>query len=186
MIRLKNLILESDSSVQSVANEFYNEYTKKFKFISTGINHLNCAWVTKEFYNWAKNKGYSNLEIMYFVEPKPELVAKLKQNGILSNSYDSDGEAHIVPIYNGYIIDYTIGQFTGRNEKYKITPKTQWKSVYEKYGYGTNNYDDTNDGIKITDDSIYQSYNIQPQQPALQATSKYDASGIDTPNNPNM
>ena len=70
----------------------------------------NCAWFTIEFYNWAKAKGL-DVKVIYF---------------------DSDKQAHIAPMIDNKVIDFTIKQFTEKLEDdYLISNPDE----YREYGY---------------------------------------------------
>jgi len=129
---------------EQLAEQFMQEVLSKYKYKVSGEGHIHCGWTTKTFYNWALEQGVSDnqLQVIYFVWPEKDVVAPLKHKGILGKHYNDAGESHIAPIYKDQVLDFTIGQFTGNdNDLYRITPldlvRTN-KSVYSKYGYGTN------------------------------------------------
>jgi hypothetical protein len=89
--------------IQQVANEFYQYVGGKFQGCPLGHGGSgNCSWFAKTFYEWAKNNKKGNLQILFFIWSEKE---------------DS---AHIVPVLNGYIIDY-IQEFS-QNTPFKISP----------------------------------------------------------------
>ena len=117
MIKLKQLlfeVLEGD-----LAQKFCDEFLQHYKLNSKGTH--NCAWTTEQFIKWAKSKGI-NSKAIYFVWPdKP------------------DGESHIAPIVNDTILDFTYNQFNKTfNDCALLTKVNDWKTVYHKFGYGTN------------------------------------------------
>ena len=100
---------------------FYDEFLSKYETNHVGTH--NCAWVTQEFTKWANSKGIK-AQAIYFVWPdKP----------------NNSGEAHIAPVVDNTILDFTFKQFDNQFKDYaKITPINDWKKVYSKYGYGEN------------------------------------------------
>ena len=129
MIKLKDILLEvlegvpdeSPKDMKLLAQEFCNEFLQHYKLNSKGTH--NCAWTTEQFIKWAKSKGI-NAKAIYFVWPdKP----------------DGNGESHIAPIVNDTIVDFTYIQFnTTFNDCALFTKVNDWKTVYHKFGYGTN------------------------------------------------
>ena len=129
MIKLKDLLLEvlggvpdeSPKDMKLLAQEFCNEFLQHYKLNSSGSH--NCAWTTEQFIKWAKSKGI-NAKAIYFVWPdKP----------------DRNGESHIAPIVNDTILDFTYNQFNKTfNDCALLTKVNDWKTVYHKFGYGTN------------------------------------------------
>jgi len=126
MIKLKDLLFEvlegipdESSEDTDLAQKFCNEFLQHYEIPSSGFH--NCAWVTQEFIKWAKEKGI-NSKAIYFVWPdKP------------------DGESHIAPIVNDMILDFTYNQFDKTfNDCVLLTKVNDWKTVYHKFGYGTN------------------------------------------------
>ena len=119
MIKLKDIlfeVLEGD-----LAQKFCDAFLQHYEIPSSGFH--NCAWVTQEFIKWAKEKGI-NAKAIYFVWPdKP----------------DGNGESHIAPIVNDTILDFTYNQFNKTfNDCALLTKVNDWKTVYHKFGYGTN------------------------------------------------
>ena len=126
MIKLKDILFEvlegipdESSEDTDLAQKFCNEFLQHYEIPSSGFH--NCAWVTQEFIKWAKEKGI-NSKAIYFVWPdKP------------------DGESHIAPIVNDTILDFTYNQFNKTfNDCALLTKVNDWKTVYHKFGYGTN------------------------------------------------
>lgn len=117
-----NLILEEFQNVNEIADRFCNKYLNNYERDEKGT--YNCAWVTQQFNQWAKKNGI-NSKAIYFVWPDRP-----------------DGEAHIAPVVNNQILDFTIHQFDKSvRECYKITPVRDWKRVYGPFGYGINYVD---------------------------------------------
>ena len=81
-------------------NRFVKEYIKNTNFdIENSLG--NCSFFTKDVVLWARKNGYSYDQSQYVYMPMSEKYRK--QNNIP----DSEWEDHIVPIINGYIIDFT-------------------------------------------------------------------------------
>ena len=126
MIKLKDILFEvlegipdESSEDTDLAQKFCNEFLQHYEIPSSGFH--NCAWVTQEFIKWAKEKGI-NSKAIYFVWPDK-----------------SDGESHIAPIVNDMILDFTYNQFDKTfNDCVLLTKVNDWKTVYHKFGYGTN------------------------------------------------
>jgi len=113
---LKTYKLFESKNLDCLANQFLDEYSYQYDLRlgkSFDKEKANCSWFTKEFYNWAKSKSI-DVEIVYF---------------------DSDVEAHIAPMIDGQIIDFSVKQFTkNRDDDYLIlTPKDYVKWGYPKY-----------------------------------------------------
>ena len=110
---LKTYKVFESQNLDSLANQFLDEYFQQYD-LRLGKpfdkEKANCSWFTKEFYNWAKSKSI-DVQIVYF---------------------DSDREAHIAPMIDGQIIDFSVKQFTKNPEDdYLIlTPED-----YSKWGY---------------------------------------------------
>ena len=126
MIKLKDILFEvlegipdESSEDTDLAQKFCNEFLQHYEIPSSGFH--NCAWVTQEFIKWAKEKGI-NSKAIYFVWPDKQ-----------------DGESHIAPIVNDMILDFTYNQFDKTfNDCVLLTKVNDWKTVYHKFGYGTN------------------------------------------------
>lgn len=99
------LYKENNLSIQDLAKDFYDNHILKHPEWSTcelGVPRSgNCAWFAREFYNWAKQNNLNPKIILFPWSQKEE-------------------QAHIVPVINGYIVDY-IQEFTGR-KPYLIFP----------------------------------------------------------------
>lgn len=130
---------------QQLAARFIQDVLSKYDYKLSGAGHIHCGWTTKTFYNWALEQGANakDLQVVYFVWPEKDVVSSLKANGTLGNHYADEGESHIAPVYKNIVVDFTVGQFTG-NELYRLTSLSDvqsGKSIYSKYGYGTNKLD---------------------------------------------
>ena len=123
-------LMESGNS-DDIANQFISEVLSKYDYDVTGSDHLNCSWVTIEFCKWAKERGGENKAIWLSWPGEESLM----------NNPSLEEAAHIAPIYNGNIIDFTFGQFTQKNIPYKITPLNDWAKVYQKYGVGVDEHE---------------------------------------------
>lgn len=100
-------------NIKKYVDEFISEYSKKYDLrLGKSFNKekANCSWFTDVFYKWAKENDLP-VKIIYF---------------------DSDKEAHIAPIIDDKVIDFTIKQFTKDSEQdYKLSSP----EYYKKYGY---------------------------------------------------
>jgi hypothetical protein len=125
-------------NILEIAEEFRQHLLDTFEFTDSGPGHLNCAWVTFYFIKWAASKGVpvNSLKALYIVEPKESKVKELKDAGILGAHYPLEGEAHIMPAIGDTMIDPTYRQFDASGPHTKITPYSEWESVYGKFGYG--------------------------------------------------
>ena len=99
------LITEQDQTVKQFADEFYNTKILKnpeWNQCKVGIpGSGNCSWFAREFYSWAEKNNY-----------KPKII--------LFPNTDRERQLHIVPVINGYIIDYI--QAFSNNKPYLIFP----------------------------------------------------------------
>ena len=100
-------------NIKKYVDEFISEYSKKYDLrLGKSFNKekANCSWFTDVFYKWAREKDLP-VKVIYF---------------------DSDKEAHIVPIIDNKVIDFTIKQFTKNpNDDYKVLSLED----YKKFGY---------------------------------------------------
>lgn len=111
----------SKSQASELAKQFCNEFLSAYKEDRKGTH--NCAWTTQKFIKWSKSKGI-DAKAIYLVWPERP---------------NDNGEAHIAPVVNNTIIDFTIKQFDPSfDDCAKITPVNEWQSVYSKFGYGEN------------------------------------------------
>jgi 4a-hydroxytetrahydrobiopterin dehydratase len=110
---LKTYKLFESQNLDSLANQFLDEYSHQYD-LRLGKpfdkEKANCSWFTKEFYNWAKSKSI-DVKIVYF---------------------DSDVEAHIVPMIDGQTIDFSVKQFTKNSDDDYLILKPE---DYIKWGY---------------------------------------------------
>ena len=99
------LITEQDQTVKQFADEFYNTKILKnpeWNQCKVGIpGSGNCSWFAREFYSWAEKNNYKPKIILFPNSPKEK-------------------QLHIVPVINGYIIDY-IQEFS-KGKPYLISP----------------------------------------------------------------
>lgn len=122
MLKLLNLLKETtDNDVQKVAEEFYNYVKKKYPTAPLGHSESgNCAWTALFFKEWADKEYPGKTQILIFLEPY------------------KNWQAHIVPVFDGYIIDY-IQAFTKRKRYmiHKVTNNTTGKvQKVEQAGLG--------------------------------------------------
>jgi len=130
--RLVDLILEG-TKIDDIANKFVSEVLSKYQYTLHGEGHLNCAWATRTFCKWAKDKGGDEQAIVFSWPSKETLK--------LNPSFKE--VAHIAPVYKNNIIDFTYGQFVNKDIPYKITPVNNWKD-YQKFGVGIDTHQDGN------------------------------------------
>lgn len=110
---LKTYKLFESQNLDSLANQFLDEYSNQYDLRlgkSFDKEKANCSWFTKEFYNWVKSKSI-DVKIVYF---------------------DSDVEAHIVPMIDGQTIDFSVKQFTKNSDDDYLILKPE---DYIKWGY---------------------------------------------------
>ena len=95
---------------QSVAEKFLLDVQQRYPQCQLGIaggfgkvGSGNCAWTAKDFWNWAKREGLS-AQVLFFLP------------------YDEHSAAHLVPVYNGEIIDFIKHYHYGKNVPYMIHP----------------------------------------------------------------
>ena len=98
----------------------------------------DCKTVTRTFVAWAEQNNIPT-EVITFAPPSAEFVQKNPQ----FKGKSGQGDGHIMPIVNGNAIDFTIRQF-GVNRPFDnplVTPVSNIKSVYSKFGYFTDTPD---------------------------------------------
>ena len=98
----------------------------------------DCKTVTRTFVAWAEQNNIPT-EVITFAPPSAEFVQKNPQ----LKGKSGQGDGHIMPIVNGNAIDFTIRQF-GVNRPFDnplVTPVSNIKSVYSKFGYFTDTPD---------------------------------------------
>jgi len=88
---------------EQVANEFLQQVGTDFPSCPLGQSHSgNCSWFAKRFHEWSLKNNKGKTQIVFFIWGKKE------------------ESAHIVPVLNGYILDY-IQEFS-QNTPFKISP----------------------------------------------------------------
>ena len=136
-----SLILEQ-TNLQDIIQRFKEEVLLNYSYKTVGKGHLNCAWATDIFCQWYEKTFKEPCRAIYFVWPTKETTSSLKEKGILPPYYEDNGMSHIAPVVGDSIVDFTFGQFDGDSSKTAtITPLSDWKNRYSKYGYGTNQYE---------------------------------------------
>ena len=137
---IRRLITESIQQ-KEIIDGYRNFLQSTYQFVDTGKGHLNCAWATMKFEEWAIEAGIDPKRIgaIYLIEPSRATIARLKERGVLKPYYSNEGEAHIAPTLDDQILDFTWRQFDSSGPHCKVTPITQWREVYGPYGYGKGN-----------------------------------------------
>ena len=154
------------SQQQQISSKIYNQPVLKEWLVLSGLNEQNmsiedivrqyldsdigkkyenydCKTVTRAFIRWADGNGI-HAEVLHLAPPSAEFV---KMNPQFKGK-SGKGDSHMMPVVNGYAIDFTVRQF-GINRPYKnplITPLNGVKSVYGKFGYYTDSPDWFNGG----------------------------------------
>ena len=130
-------LCEQTLDINTVVQQYLNsEIGKKYQ------NH-DCKSVTRAFIQWAESNGMQ-AQALHLAPPSAEFIQKNPQ----FKGKSGEGDSHIMPVINGYAVDFTARQF-GLNRPYNnplITPINQVKSVYGKFGYYTDNPDWFNGG----------------------------------------
>lgn len=91
----QNVGSSPEQYVEQVANEFLQQVGTNFPSCPLGQGGSgNCSWFAKNFHDWALQNKKGKVQIVFFIWSKKE------------------ESAHIVPVLNGYIIDY-IQEFSG-------------------------------------------------------------------------
>jgi len=140
--------MQQPKTIEQVAEEFYNYMGGRFPGCSLGVAGIsktnpgsgNCAWTARRFWVWS--------QAMLRKFPGVYEQGKI----ILFPDSDRESSAHLVPVYQGTIIDY-IQAFTG-GQKYQfhkvanITPgihpleeggpdvKSGYEDSYDEYIFG--------------------------------------------------
>ena len=119
---------EHSSNLDTTIQGFVNSPSgKKYKA-------HDCKTVTRAFVTWAEQNNIPT-EVITFAPPSAEFVQKNPQ----FKGKSGEGDGHIMPIVNGNAIDFTIRQF-GVNKPFDnplVTPVSNIKSAYSKFGYFT-------------------------------------------------
>jgi len=120
--------IAQNDSIEDIANAFVNsEIGKKY-------SKYDCKSVTRAFVKWAADNSIET-KVIIFAPPSAEFI---KQNSKFKGK-SGEGDSHIIPVVNNQAIDFTVRQF-GVNRPYQnplITPLSNIKSVYNKFGYFT-------------------------------------------------
>lgn len=118
-----------NDTVENIVKAFVNsEIGRKY-------SKHDCKSVTRAFIEWATDNGIET-KIITFPPPSAEFI---KQHPEFKGK-SGEGDGHIMPIVNNQAIDFTVRQF-GIDRPYQnplITPLSNIKSVYSKFGYFTN------------------------------------------------
>jgi hypothetical protein len=118
--------------INNIVQQYLNsDIGKKYQ------NH-DCKSVTRAFIQWAESNGMQS-QALHLAPPSAEFIQKNPQ----FKGKSGTGDSHIMPVINGYAVDFTARQF-GLNKPYNdplITPINQVKSVYGKFGYYTDSPD---------------------------------------------
>lgn len=115
----QNNTVNPQEYVEQVANEYLQqEVATKCPLNKVGkSDSANCSWFAKDFHEWAIRNNKGKVEIIFFIWSNEK---DRKARGL-----EHEESAHIVPILNGYIVDY-IQEFSG-NKPFLIskigTPK---------------------------------------------------------------
>jgi hypothetical protein len=125
-------LVEQNLDINSIIQQYLNsDIGRKYQ------NH-DCKSVTRAFIQWAESNGMQ-AQALHLAPPSAEFIQKnpkFKGKG-------GAGDSHIMPVINGYAVDFTARQF-GLNKPYNdplITPIGQVESVYQKFGYYTDKPD---------------------------------------------
>jgi len=128
---------EQNLDVNSVIQQYLNsDIGKKYQ-------NYDCKSVTRAFIQWAESNGMQ-AQALHLAPPSAEFLQKNPQ----FKGKSGTGDSHIMPVINGYAVDFTARQF-GMNRPYNnplITPISQVQSVYGKFGYYTDSPDWFNGG----------------------------------------
>ena len=130
-------LCEQNVDINTVIQQYLNSD------IGRKYENYDCKSVTRAFIQWAKKNGIQ-AQVLHLAPPSAEFVQKNPQ----FKGKSGEGDSHIMPVINGYAVDFTARQF-GLNRPYSnplITPISQVESVYGKFGYYTNNPDWFNGG----------------------------------------
>jgi len=122
-------LCEQNLDINTIVQQYLNSD------IGRKYQNYDCKSVTRAFIQWAEKNGMQ-AQALHLAPPSAEFVQKNPQ----FKGKSGEGDSHIMPVINGYAVDFTARQF-GLNRPYNnplITPIGQVKSVYGKFGYYTN------------------------------------------------
>ena len=115
-------------SLEKIIQSFVNsEIGQKYKT-------YDCKTVTRAFVNWAEQNQIST-QVISLAPPSADFIKQNPQFG----GKRGEGNGHIMPIVNNNAIDFTVRQF-GVNRPFErplVTPVSNLKSVYGRFGYFT-------------------------------------------------
>jgi len=121
---------EQNLDIRSVVQQYLNsDVGKKYE-------RYDCKTVTRAFIQWARKNGMQ-AQVLHLAPPSAEFLQKNPQ----FRGKSGEGDSHIMPVMNGYALDFTARQF-GLKRDYDdplITPIGQVESIYSKFGYFTDN-----------------------------------------------
>jgi predicted kinase len=121
-------VAESGANLNQIIQDFVNDpIGQKYK-------EHDCKTVSRAFVTWAEQNNIS-AQVISLAPPSAEFLQKNPQ----FKGKSGDGNGHIMPVVNGNAIDFTIRQF-GVNRPFSnplVTPLSQMKSSYGKFGYFT-------------------------------------------------
>ena len=112
-IKSYKIFESTQSDLQKLARDFLKDYSINWDLrLAEPFDRelANCAWFSKEFFNWAKKKGI-DCKLVYFDHPT---------------------EAHIAPLIDGMTIDFTVKQFTNNPQDDYLILKPE---DYKNWGY---------------------------------------------------
>ena len=124
----KFVIKEGSNNIKDIIKSFVTSN------IGEKYSKHDCKSVTRAFVKWASENNIKT-EVINLAPPSAEFI---KNNPKLKGKSGS-GDGHIMPILNGNTIDFTVRQF-GVNKPFEeplVTPLSNLKSVYSKFGYFT-------------------------------------------------
>lgn len=121
-------LTEDNAGINAIVQQYLNSQ------IGQKYSNYDCKSVTRAFISWAESNGMQ-AEALHLAPPSAEFI---KQNPTLAGKSGS-GDSHIMPVINGYAVDFTARQF-GLDRPYNnplITPIKDVEQVYRRFGYYT-------------------------------------------------
>lgn len=120
--------------IEEVTNSNIQNIVKQFLSSDIGKKYAkhDCKSVTRAFVGWAKQNGI-NANVLNLAPPNSDVIRKRPE----LRGRSGDGDGHIMPVVDGYGIDFTARQFPNMNTPYEnplITPLSKIKDVYRKIG----------------------------------------------------